>query len=251
MSLDEVLYKAYWRCERVIAPGLQYAQTIYEESLKEYSAQDSHWLDLGCGHQLLPPWRKQSEDILVSRAQLIVGIDPDYPSLLKHHSIQLRVCGTSSWLPFADQSFSLVTANMVMEHIEEPQPLMAEIWRVIRPGGVFVFHTPNSRGYATLAARMLPEPFKLFLIRVLERRAAHDVFPTWYRVNTADAITRHARSAGFEVESIKQFMTTAALATVLPLAVFELILIRILMSGRMAKWRTNIIAVLRKPGKAS
>jgi len=39
-------------------------------------------------------------------------------------------------LPFADASFDLVTENLVLEHIEALAPVLAEIRRVLRPGGM-------------------------------------------------------------------------------------------------------------------
>ncbi len=45
---------------------------------------------------------------------------------------------------FADGSFDLVTARHVIEHIAEPHPFMAELVRVLRPGGRLVIETPCS-----------------------------------------------------------------------------------------------------------
>ena len=45
---------------------------------------------------------------------------------------------------FADNSFDLITARHVIEHIPEPHPFMAELVRVLRPGGRLVIETPCS-----------------------------------------------------------------------------------------------------------
>jgi ubiquinone/menaquinone biosynthesis C-methylase UbiE len=39
-------------------------------------------------------------------------------------------------LPFADGSFDAVTAHALVEHLDDPSALIAEIRRVLRPGGV-------------------------------------------------------------------------------------------------------------------
>lgn len=45
---------------------------------------------------------------------------------------------------FADNSFDLITARHVIEHIPEPHPFMAELTRVLRPDGRLVIETPCS-----------------------------------------------------------------------------------------------------------
>lgn len=41
-------------------------------------------------------------------------------------------------LPFADQSFDAIFSNTILHHIPDPRPFVAEAWRVLRPGGVFL-----------------------------------------------------------------------------------------------------------------
>ncbi len=41
-------------------------------------------------------------------------------------------------LPFADASFDIVFTQQVMEHVRHPDALIAEVQRVLRPGGLFV-----------------------------------------------------------------------------------------------------------------
>jgi len=55
------LYEAYWSVRSVITPGLRYSQFLYEDTLTEYLRAGAAWLDLGCGHQILPTWRRDQE----------------------------------------------------------------------------------------------------------------------------------------------------------------------------------------------
>lgn len=45
-------------------------------------------------------------------------------------------------LPFSDETFASVVSVSVLEHIDEAERVIPEAWRVLRPGGSFVFTTP-------------------------------------------------------------------------------------------------------------
>ena len=173
-------------------------------------------------------------------------MDFDLPSLRIHRSIALRVRGDAAAPPFADASFDLVTANMVVEHLDDPARQFHAIARLLRPGGLFIFHTPNTRGYPTAIARLLPESLKPRLARLLDGREGGDVFPTHYRANAAPDIRRLAAASGLRVSSLDLVCTAPILARVPPLAAIELCWLRLLESDALEAWRTNIIAVLER-----
>jgi SAM-dependent methyltransferase len=75
-------------------------------------------------------------------------------------------------MPFANGSMDCAVATEVLEHLARPEVLLDEIWRVLRPNGVFFFTTP-------------------FLWPL------HDVPYDEYRY-TPYALERHLRNCGFE-----------------------------------------------------
>jgi hypothetical protein len=97
---------------------------------------------------------------------------------------------------------------------------------------------------------MVPERFKGPLIYALDGRREADVFETHYRANTRERIAELAEQSALEVVEVKMLVTDAVFALVLPLAIAELIWIRLLMTRPLRPARTNIIAVLRKNGAA-
>jgi SAM-dependent methyltransferase len=50
-------------------------------------------------------------------------------------------------LPFEDASFDLVYCKQVLEHVAHPAPLMAEVARVLRPGGALVGSTSQLEAF--------------------------------------------------------------------------------------------------------
>lgn len=247
MRYRDACFHIYWKLRDRIAPALEYSQTVYERVLNECVRGKRQWLDLGCGHQLLPSWRYEQECALVKCTERVVGLDYDFDSLTKHRSFDNKVRGDINNLPFDDNTFDIVTANMVFEHLENPVQQVKDIHRILVPGGLLIFHTPNAMCYDTIAARLIPEYVKSKVIRTLHGRSSEDVFRAYYKINTARKIENIARVAGLQIESIEFITSDAQLVVFPPLVVFELLLLRILMLSRFKAFRTNLIAKLRKP----
>jgi SAM-dependent methyltransferase len=247
MAVQRKLFNIYGCLRDAIAPGLRYSQHFYERQLNQAVAPDLDWLDLGCGHRVLPEWRGAAERDIVRRCRSVTGIDYDMPSLARHRSMKRVVRGDLTSLPFRSESFDLVTANMVVEHLLDPERQFLEIGRVLRPGGIFLLHTPNALGYPTIIGRLVPAAIKGLLIRALDSRSAEDVFPTHYRANSQRALARVGAGAGLRLTKCELVETDAIFALVPPVAALELIVIRLLLTRPLRHFRSNIIAVLQKP----
>ena len=110
-------------------------------------------LEVGCGGGLI------CED-LARRKAVMVGIDPA-EGALETARIHARQQGlgqnifyeqaVAESLPFADGSFSVIVSLDVLEHVGNLKATLAEVARVLAPGGVFVFDTINR----TLLARAI------------------------------------------------------------------------------------------------
>jgi ubiquinone/menaquinone biosynthesis C-methylase UbiE len=55
--------------------------------------------------------------------------------LAQNHLLGSATVGDAMHLPFCDDSFDLVTANMVLEHLEKPDRVFREIARSFRQVG--------------------------------------------------------------------------------------------------------------------
>jgi SAM-dependent methyltransferase len=240
------LYSFYWRLESKIVPGNTSTQNLYYRELKRVLPEQPMWLDLGCGHQLFAEWMKAEQVEMVGLSKQLVGIDLDRVGLSKHLGLRYRVEGSLERLPFRDSVFDFVTANMVVEHLRDPGQILQEIRRVLRPGGMFVFHTPNYLNFKVFAASLIPGCIKNPLIRFFDGRHAEDVFRTYYRMNTPGRVRELCSLAGFELASLT--LTDGSAMTVMlgPLVIPELLLMRLCRLEGLRNLRSNIIAVLRR-----
>jgi SAM-dependent methyltransferase len=233
----------------MIAPKLRNATWAYREMLEAQVRPSTRWLDLGCGHQLLPSWMPDGEAFssdLARRCRALVGIDRVHDALRRHSTLKHRLAADVGGLPFRDAAFDLVTANMVVEHVDDPRALLREIARVLTPGGVFLFHTPNRLGYQVLPALIVAPSLRRRAAVLLEGRSADDVFLTRYLMNSRRDVHDYSQQCGFIVDEIVMLNSSLMTSRLGPLAVPELLLARLLESDRLEGARTNMIAVLRK-----
>jgi len=241
------LRKLYWKLEKLIVPELRSSQTHYRDKLfSVLPATGFSWLDLGCGHQVFGDWMMSDQEQLVRRTGLAVGIDLDLPALKAHKGLHAKIYGNLTQIPLKDESFELITANMVVEHLNQPAAVFRQVHRLLKPDGIFVFHTTNERNPLLRIAAKVPQGLKNRIIYLLEHRKAEDVFPTQYLANRPDQIAALAGATGFEISALDLVSTSALTQMLAPVVVWELLFIRMLRQERFQHLRSNLICVLRK-----
>lgn len=224
-------------------PGVVHTQVQYLRCLDRKIRPGIRWLDLGCGRRPYPLWIKSPPREIIDRCALAVGCDVCRDSLKGNTDFKALVLCRDS-LPFANDSFDLVTANMVVEHLDKPDRVFAEVKRVLRPGGHFVCHTVNRVSYYALAAKAIPPQLRSALASLVSGRKVADVFPVLYRANDRVAIAGLAEQCGFVRASVDLIPSTPACAVVPLMLPVETLAIRLALAPRYAHWRTNIIATL-------
>jgi SAM-dependent methyltransferase len=126
------------------------ADPEYEEQILPLAAAElsgaTRILDVGCGDG-------QVSRRAAAQGAEVIGIDPTWNCVSVAHArggVGFAQAGAAA-LPFADASFDAVVACLVFEHIRDVDEAIAEVARVLQPGGRFCFflnhpllQTPNS-----------------------------------------------------------------------------------------------------------
>jgi ubiquinone/menaquinone biosynthesis C-methylase UbiE len=247
-ELRKSLRRLYWRLEDIIDPETVDSHRVYADVVHGAINPGSAWLEVGCGHEIFVPWARPAATLL-EKCKLVVGIDYDFESLTKNKTIHNRVVGDLLNLPCRDQAFDHITANMVMEHVSDPVKALKSIERLLKPGGIFIFHTPNYRHYWTFLASLVPQKLKNKMIEFVEERTEDDVFPTFYRLNTVSSIAEAASLAGFRIRELHKVSSSSSGTIFIlgPFVVFPLLYRRLTRWKVLENFRDNFIVVLEKP----
>jgi SAM-dependent methyltransferase len=184
---------------RAMRPGWQTSGNQLEAVVRGYVRPESSVLDLGCG-------RGGVVELIWRDVKLAAGLDPDASSLIGHSAPGMPILrGVGERLPFAGDSFDLVVSVWVLEHLKEPQRVFDEVRRVLRPGGHFIFLTPNLRNPLLVLNRIgkaIPLVQNGLVSRFYGRRES-DTFPVQYRANTVGELRRLAEAGGLEVAELR------------------------------------------------
>lgn len=178
-------------------PDWRPATELFADLVRGYLTPSARLLDIGCG-------RGGLVEQLTHPPEKIVGIDPDWLSLHEHRLTLPLVVGFSDDLPFAPASFDVAFASWVLEHLARPSYTFASIARILKPGGAFVFITPNGRHPLAWLNKILGKLGTLQgkLVAGLYGRAADDTFATYYRANTQTALENLAQQAGLQLTAL-------------------------------------------------
>jgi SAM-dependent methyltransferase len=116
--------------------GLIYRQFwLYPRLCKNLTG---HVLDVGCG----------IGDLVKYRADTVgVDINPKTVEWCKSKKLDVHFMEKNQ-LPFDDHTFDSAVLDNVLEHLEAPEPLLAEIHRILIKDGIFIVGVPGKCGYS-------------------------------------------------------------------------------------------------------
>ena len=109
--------------------------------------------------------------------------------------------GTLEAIPFGDAEFDVVLCSQVIEHVLDPDAAVAELARVLRPGGTLVISTDNERNYVTKA---INAP-RSAVVRALRLRGARGRIESPATAYTPARFRSLLERGGFAVELLETF----------------------------------------------
>jgi SAM-dependent methyltransferase len=231
--LDRRLYPAYTR---------NWDDKLFRKEIEKHLTPKKTVLDLGAGAGIV------SEMNFKGLAARVCGVDLD-PRVVSNPMLDEGRLADAGGIPYPDSTFDVVFADNVVEHLSDPLAVFREVSRVLKPGGVFLFKTPNKRHYMPLIARLTPHWFHQYVNR-RRGRAEVDTFPTLYRANTPKAVQTLAGLAGFTrchvslIEGRPEYLRMSW-PTYLVGAGYERL---VNSTPALAAWRILLVAELQKVG---
>jgi SAM-dependent methyltransferase len=231
------------KLDRALYPEFEdsWDNKLFREYILTHLAGKEIVLDIGAGAGIV------LEMDFKNTAAQICGVDLD-PRVIDNPMLDEGKLADAVDIPYDDNRFDVVFSNNVMEHIAKPEKLFVEVHRVLKPGGIFLFKTPNKNHYVPLIARLTPYWFHQYFNK-LRGRSEEDTFPTLYRANSVAAVKSLASSTKFQViqlhriEGRPEYLRFNVLTYLIGVT-YE----RLVNSTEMLSlFRILLIAVLRKP----
>lgn len=163
-------------------------QELFLQQLSEFNQPDDIVADIGCG---------SNGYLNLVDKKLGVGLDIELPAELGNNDFAIS---DIEQIPLRSGCCDIVLTRMVLEHLKNPRDTVKEIYRILSPGGLFLFVTPHRYYPISLAALLVPSNRFKGLI------AGNRVYSTYYRLNTLREIRKFLTSLGFkELKLIKTF----------------------------------------------
>ncbi len=113
--------------------------------LRQYLPEEGRILEIGCGEG-------SNMEVLARPGRRFVGCDLSRLALGMAQAAapadgsQQFICGEGEALPFQSGTFDGAMAISVMEHLPQPQQVLNEMARVLRPGGLMLLLSPQYGG---------------------------------------------------------------------------------------------------------
>ncbi len=220
--------------------GRKFHDDLYRSAIRRHLQPGQRLLDAGCGRYL----KFCREFSTIAR---VTGIDIE-PVLETHNATApFGVRGDIGTLPFPSTHFDMIISRSVVEHLEDPDQVFREFYRVLRPGGKVVLITPNKYDYVSLIAAFTPYWVHRTLVSRIFQVPADDVFPTLYRANTISSLRKALLAAGFESVELEAINHHPAYLSFSPVLYrLGILYERLTLNKHLAALRGSLLCIFQK-----
>jgi 2-polyprenyl-3-methyl-5-hydroxy-6-metoxy-1,4-benzoquinol methylase len=162
-----------------------------------YSDSSGPTLDVGCGNGHIT--RRVAEQT----GRRTTGIDVSQEAIRyastqnAHPDVQFQVASVESFDP--GERFGLITLYEVLEHVDDPDTVLARVASWLRPGGRVIVSTPNR---SSLNRRIKRAPVIRWIYRTLTKFPPDAAHPGHVEEYEYHQLLEMVRSAGLEIEHV-------------------------------------------------
>ena len=128
---------------------------------------------------------------LKGKVREVIGIDID-PAVMENPSLDRALVYDGVTIPLPDNSVDMIVSDHVFEHVTDPERFVAEMDRILKPGGWVCARTPYIISLVVMGASLVPNRMHSRALRKSQpSRESFDVFPTVYKLNSFSRLKRH------------------------------------------------------------
>jgi SAM-dependent methyltransferase len=155
-------------------------------------------LDIGAGK-----WSSYADALTSKNRCCFIGLDLDGAELQQNRFLdRCLLADAAQAIPLPPESVDVVISRATIEHISDNGRFLANVGRVLRPGGRLLCVFAGRNAPFALLNRILPARASRWLIdRLMPDRKEHLGFPTYYDRTTFRGFSGLLGDAGFRVEA--------------------------------------------------
>jgi SAM-dependent methyltransferase len=120
-----------------LVPRTSYPRKLVNYLIKRFRIETGSILDVGCGRgEFLESFQIAGFDVSG------VDLSPNLDVLSKRFKVKQGDFERES-LPYKDESFDYIFSKSVIEHLHQPEKLLDECYRLLKPGGKIIIMCPS------------------------------------------------------------------------------------------------------------
>ncbi len=161
-----------------------------------FDERGGHVLDIGCARGALLR-------ALTHQFDTVTAVEYDFAAAAAAHAgshASRIVCGDAQRLPFARARFDAVLMSEVLEHIPDEAAALAEVRRLLKPGGTLVLTTPHRGLFAWLDPMNFRHRFPHLYRRLGFDRKSDGAATSWHRHYSLEQF--YVLLPGFQIEEV-------------------------------------------------